>query len=208
MPSPWRGYKLSWSDGSPLTVLATDGGLLAASQERPYVMLAPAERVEVWVDFARWSTGGDFALHSLEFDPGMSMRGLPLPDGARFPVLAFELRGGGAARATEPPRLLSQLPGAQAGIAVNADRPKVFDLTMGMMTWGVNGRSFEMLEASSEETVKLGTHEVWEFRNEDRRAMMGMLPATLDGRSLEFGAVRSAATAPHQIEPVSVHVSA
>lgn len=68
-----RSYKLAWSDGSPLTVLATDGGLLAASQERPYVMLGPAERVEIWVDFARWPASGDLALHSLEFDPGMSM---------------------------------------------------------------------------------------------------------------------------------------
>lgn len=172
-----RSYKLGWSDGSPLTVIATDGGLLAASQERPYVMLAPAERVEVWVDFARWPAGDDLGLHSLEFDPGMSMGGLALPDGARFPVLAFDLRGGGAAQATQPPRQLSTLPAAQAGIAVNADHPKVFDLTMGMMTWGINGRSFDMMKASSEETVKLGTHEIWEFRNEGRAAMMGMVMA-------------------------------
>lgn len=172
-----RSYKLAWSDGSPLTVLATDGGLLAASQERPYVMLGPAERVEVWVDFACWPASGELALHSLEFDAGMSMGGLALPDGTRFPVLAFDLHAGGAAQALQPPRQLSQLPAAQAGMAVNADRPKVFDLTMGMMTWGINGRSFEMLEASSEETVKLGTHEVWEFRNEGRGAMMGMVMA-------------------------------
>lgn len=182
-----RSYKLAWSDGSPLTVLATDGGLLAASQERPYVMLGPAERVEIWVDFARWPASGELALHSLEFDPGMSMGGLALPDGARFPVLAFDLRSGGAARAVQPPRQLSQLPAPQPGMAVNADRPKVFDLTMGMMTWGVNGRSFEMLEASSEETVKLGTHEVWEFRNEGRGAMMGMvMPHSMHIHGLQF----------------------
>ena len=174
-----RTYKLGWSDGSPVTVLATDGGLLAVPQERPYVMLAPAERVELWVDFARWPAGADLALRSLAFEPGMTMMmgREALPDGAPFPVLALDVRGGGAAQATQPPRRLSQLPAAQASIAVNAHRPKVFDLSMGMMTWGINGRAFEMLETSAEETVKLGTHEVWEFRNEGRRSMMGMVMA-------------------------------
>lgn len=174
-----RTYKLGWNDASPLTVLATDGGLLASPQERPYVMLAPAERVELWADFARWPAGGDLALRSLAFDPGMSMMmgGGALPDGAAFSLLALDLRGGGAAQPTPAPRRLSQLAAAQPAIAVNADRPKVFDLTMDMMTWGINGRAFEMLEASSEETVRLGTHEVWEFRNEGRRSMMGMVMA-------------------------------
>ncbi len=36
-----RIYKLGWSDGTPLTVIATDGGLLAKPVQRPYVMLAP-----------------------------------------------------------------------------------------------------------------------------------------------------------------------
>lgn len=174
-----RTYKLGWSDGSPVTVLATDGGLLAAPQERPYVMLAPAERVELCVDFARWPAGADLALHSLAFDSGMTMMmgGGALADGASFPVLALELSGGGAAQGTQAPLRLSQLPAPRPGIALNADRPKVFDLTMGMMTWGINGRSFEMLEASAEEMVKLGTHEVWEFRNDGRGAMMGMVMA-------------------------------
>lgn len=174
-----RTYKLGWSDGSPVTVLATDGGLLAAPAERPFVMLAPAERVELWVDFARWPAGGDLSLHSLAFDPGMTMMmgGGALPDGARFPVVALDLKDGGSARPTQPPRRLSQVPAAQPAIAVNTDRPKVFDLTMGMMTWGINGRSFEMTEASAEETVRLGTHEIWEFRNEGRRSMMGMVMA-------------------------------
>jgi FtsP/CotA-like multicopper oxidase with cupredoxin domain len=48
---------------------------------------------------------------------------------------------------------------------------------MGMMTWGINGQPFDMREASPDETVRLGTHEVWEFRNEGRGAMMGMVMA-------------------------------
>ena len=62
-------------------------------------------------------------------------------------------------------------------MAVNAGRPKVFELTMGMMTWGINGQGFDMLGASDLETVKLGSHEVWEFRNDASTGMMGMVMA-------------------------------
>ena len=86
-----RSYKLAWNDRSALTVIATDVGLLAAPLQRDCVMLAPAERVDLWVDFGRWPSGSELTLQSL----------------------------------------------ALAG-----------DMAMGMMTWGVNGRSFEMERAS------------------------------------------------------------
>ncbi len=42
-----RTYKLAWSDKSPLTVIATDGGLLAETLQRDYITLAPSERADV-----------------------------------------------------------------------------------------------------------------------------------------------------------------
>lgn len=63
-----RTYKLGWGDGTPLTVLATDGGLLAQPVERPYVTLAPGERVELWADFHGRSVGAELALASLPFE--------------------------------------------------------------------------------------------------------------------------------------------
>lgn len=42
-----RTLKLAWSDGRPLSVIGTDGGLLAAPVQRHYVMLAPADRIEL-----------------------------------------------------------------------------------------------------------------------------------------------------------------
>ena len=184
-----RMLKLAWHDGSPLTVIGTDGGLLAAPLQRAYVMLAPAERVDLWADFGRWPAGTDLALQSLAFDGGMAamggmmggmMGGTALPDGAAFTVLELRVDGsasrgsdGGAA----PPRSLSALPRAEPRVAANAGRPKVFELTMGMMTWGINGQGFDMLGASALETVRLGSHEVWEFRNEASGGMMGMVMA-------------------------------
>ena len=62
-----RIYKLGWSDGSPLTVIGTDNGLLEKPVQRPYVMLAPGERIEVWADFSGRKVGDEVMLNSLAF---------------------------------------------------------------------------------------------------------------------------------------------
>ena len=62
-----RVYKLAWSHGAPLTVIATDGGLLERPVSLPYVMLGPGERVELWADFSEFPVGMETTLQSLEF---------------------------------------------------------------------------------------------------------------------------------------------
>lgn len=186
-----RTYKLAWSDGTPLMVIGTDGGLLQRPEQREFLMLAPAERADLWVDFNRWQQGTKPVLESLSFDSGMSMGRDRLPDGAQFQVLPIGLWAAGGGRQPRLPQRLTQLAPAQPSIAVNAHRPKVFDLTMGMMVWGVNGRSFDMLKAAPEETVKLGTHEIWEFRNEGQGSMMGMVMAhSMHMHGVQFRVVR------------------
>src|SRR5207245_2507809 len=86
-----RVFKLAWNDGSPLSVIGTDGGLLDRPVERRYVTLAPAERVDVWVDFSRQRVGTEITLESRAFAGDVAMGGMmgrtALPMGARFPVL-------------------------------------------------------------------------------------------------------------------------
>lgn len=199
-----RTYKLAWRDDTPLTVIATDGGLLASPLQRDFVMLAAAERVELWVDFARWPAGAEPALVSRSFEGGIDMGGMmmssgsALRDGAAFPVVSMSVRDGARAAPSRPlPQRLAAVGQADPRIAANADRPKVFDLTMGMMTWGINGRSFELLGASAEETVRLGAHEVWEFRNEGRDAMMGMLmPHSMHVHGVQFRVIGREVSSP------------
>lgn len=184
-----RTLKLAWSDGSPVTVIGSDGGLLAKPVQREYVMLAPAERIDLWVDFGRWQTGSEVALRSLAFDGGVAMGGMmggqnALPDGAAFELQRFKI-GAGQAHTGALPGLLTQIAPPEPSLAVNFERPKVFDLTMGMMVWGINGKRFDMLGASELETVKLGTHEIWEFRNEGRGSMMTM-PHSMHVHGLPF----------------------
>ena len=173
-----RTLKLAWSDGRPLTVIATGGGLLAAPLQRDYVMLPPADRIELWVDFSKWAPGSAPVLRSLAFDGGVGMgammgAGAALPDGAVFDIQRFDI-GAGKAHVDALPATLSRIDAPQPERAVNAGKPKVFEITMGMMKWGINGASFDMLGVTALETVRLGTMELWEFNNEARGSMIGM----------------------------------
>ncbi len=69
-----RIYKLAWDDGSPVTVIGTDGGLIEKPESMPYVMLAPAERRELWIDFSDKPIGTELTLRSIPFEAS-SMHG-------------------------------------------------------------------------------------------------------------------------------------
>lgn len=64
-----RTYKLAWSNGMPVDVIGTDGGLLPAVDSRSYVMLSPGERIDVWADLSG-SARRQVVLRSLAFEPG------------------------------------------------------------------------------------------------------------------------------------------
>ncbi|MCW3634292.1 multicopper oxidase family protein, partial [Burkholderia cenocepacia] len=90
-----RIYKLAWHDGSPLTVIGTDGGLLDRPLRLSYVTLAPAERLDLWVDFSGKPIGTVLTLQSQTFSGDVAMGGMMtrtrLPLGARFPVLTVKV---------------------------------------------------------------------------------------------------------------------
>ena len=52
-----REYRLEAGSGAPMVQIAGDGGLLEAPVSRSSVPLAPAERVDVVVDFRRFKAG-------------------------------------------------------------------------------------------------------------------------------------------------------
>jgi len=197
-----RTLKMAWGDGSPLNVIATGGGLLSAPLQRDYVMLPPGDRIELWVDFADWPAGSEPTLRSLAFDGGIDMGGMmgggsSLADGAAFDVQRFRV-GAETVHGDRLPARLSTVAEPQPRQAVNFGRPKGFDLTMSMMVWGINGASFDMLGATALETVKLGTQELWEFRNDGRGAMMGMvMPHSMHVHGLQFQVVSRSVSRRH-----------
>ena len=138
-----RIYKLAWQDGTPLTVIATDGGLLKAPVTRDYVMLAPGERVELWADF---SARQDAKLISLAFETGsaggmmgggMMGGGSNLPNGAQFDILSLHVGEKGSAFLPLPGRL-SSITRHNMTDASNSNNPRSFTLAMQGMIHTIN----------------------------------------------------------------------
>ena len=179
-----RTYKLGWHDDTPLTVIATDGGLLERPIQRDYVVLSPGERVELWADFAGRKVGTELRLQSLPFfggevgmmgmmgRGGMMGGGSALPNGKEFTVMRVYFQRE-ASETSELPERLSTLQFHRQEDAVNRRRPRAFEITMQRMAWFLNGRTFEMEDTARNEVVKLGDLEVWEFVNQ--RGGMSMI---------------------------------
>lgn len=170
-----RIYKLGWKDGTPLTVIGTDGALLEAPQQYPYIMLAPAERVECWIDFSGREIGADLVLHSLSFQDALSgmgdmrggrgrrgggMRGMmtgdALKQGAEFPVVRFHV----VEKTSESPALprkLAKFHRLTAKDTANPDKAISIALSMHRMTPTLNGRSFEMKNVADYERVPVNS---------------------------------------------------
>lgn len=173
-----RIYKLAWQDGTPLTVIGSDGGLLETPVTREYLMLAPGERAELWLDFRSLKNA---KLVSLAFEAGsaggmngMMGGGSNLPNGAPLEIASFQVNGPGI-DPTPLPKTLSRIERYGLEDAVNKKNPRSFSLTMQGMIHTINGKIFEMDAVADDEIVRLGDLEVWEFINlESGGGGMGM----------------------------------
>ncbi len=149
-----RIYKLGWDDGTPLTAIGTDGGLLEKPETLPYIMLAPAERVELWVDFSGRKLGAELTLQSLEYQGaspmggrmGRGMMGMMsggLAPGASFPIVKFQI----TEQVDDSPQLPEKLvPIRRLTEKDISNTGKTVPIAIGMrhMSFELNGRTFGM----------------------------------------------------------------
>jgi FtsP/CotA-like multicopper oxidase with cupredoxin domain len=174
-----RIYRLAWGDGAPLVVIGTDGGLLESPTQTSYLMLAPGERVEVWVDFGAYPLGTERSLVSLPFD-GMTPVGMGpmgaagMPQGGSLTILKVKVDRASSERGGLPKRL-STIERYRIAEARNAEAPRRIQATMQHMGFGINGRTFEMTAVAPDEHVKFGSVEAWEFDNTAAAGGMGMM---------------------------------
>jgi FtsP/CotA-like multicopper oxidase with cupredoxin domain len=183
-----RIYKLAWNDGSPLVVIGTDGGLLDRPWLLPSVMFAPAERLELWVDFSRYRPGREPALVSLPFDSGGHMGGMMgggmmgggmmggggIPNGAPFTIMQVKIEGPAPQQVPFLPPKLTTMEPYRVEAAVNRARPRTFVMAMQGMVGTINGREYRMEEVAPDEIVRQGDLEIWEFINGGGGMGMGM----------------------------------
>ena len=173
-----RIYKLAWSDDTPFTVIATDGGLLEKPVQRSYITLSPGERVELWADFSAYRPGQEILLKSLPYSVTTGMMGgmmgsRGLPNGAALDVLKFQVEQSTGNGIPKLPERLSAPGFYTEQDAVNLRNPRQVKLAM-MMTGTLNGRTFVMDEVARDEKVRLGDLEIWEFYNAESSGM-GMM---------------------------------
>lgn len=194
-----RIYKLAWQDGSPLTIIGTDGGLLEKPVHQRYVMLGPAERIELWADFSHYQVGVETALVSLPFESGIMGGGMmghvmmgggqTLPNGAGFTI--FRIKVNRREKTTlSLPKQLSSFERYRPEDATNFRYPRTFRFLMQHMNWTINGRIFQMTDVANDERVRMDTLELWEFINEGGgMGMTGMMslphPIHLHGRQFQ-----------------------
>lgn len=196
-----RIYKLAWNDGVNLTVIGKDGGLLSKPTEKPYIILGPGERIDVWRDFSNINSGEQIALNSLAFNSGTSMGMMGSGRGMGSGMMRGRGRGNMQRDNNQSDSyidngdaltlynfIVSDKQGEVVSLttefepieqfdlseSVNQDSPRQFNFHFERMQWLINGKTFEMNEVADWEKVKLNTTEVWEFINGDSGGgMMG-----------------------------------
>jgi suppressor of ftsI/bilirubin oxidase len=192
-----RIYKLGWEDGTQLIAIGTDGGLLESPETYPYIMLAPAERIELWVDFSGRKVGSDLVLNSLEYQVtmphmgggmqggrgrmgrGMGMMNGGLLQGEAFPIIKFHIAERVGDSPKLPEKLVSMRSLTERDIS-NPDRTVPIDIGMQHMSPQLNGRSFEMHEVMDIERIPVNT--IQRIRISNNHGMMGDGSGGMRGR--------------------------
>ncbi|MDD4915950.1 MAG: multicopper oxidase domain-containing protein [Methylococcales bacterium] len=179
-----RIYKLGWEDGAPLTAIGADAGLLEKPEQRPYIMLSPGERVDLWLDFSGRAVGSRLIMYSLPFSgvmPAMYERmsgrmGMmlqhSLPQGGKFPVATFRI----SEKVGDSPALPEKLAAIRRlteSDTDNARNPLPIAMAMRPMRPTLNGKSFAMDRVMDFEKVSLGSFK--KIRIFHDRSGMGMM---------------------------------
>ena len=148
-----RRYQIALSNGQPFHVLGMEGGLLPAPVKVNSLVLAPAERADIVVDFSSLPVGGSVVLQN------------SLGSGSTANIIRFDVDRVETDTSQIPPsfRPLEKLSTSQAVLT------RGFTFSGGMMgmmggsPWVINGKPFDPDRVDA--NPKLGTVEIWEFRN-------------------------------------------
>ncbi|MGJ0621516.1 MAG: multicopper oxidase family protein [Methylocystis sp.] len=186
-----RIYKLCWDDRTPLTVIGVDGGLLEKAETRPYVMLAPAERVDLIVDFTGRPQGSKRTMLSGEFYgllPPMAQRmmGRDLPMGEAFPLFAARVTETSSDSWKAPEKLSTIRRFREADIA-NLDNPIPIAITMAHMAMLLNGRPYGHDDIQPCERIPVDSTQLIEIFHERGGMGQGMGMGMMGGSGMMRG---------------------
>jgi spore coat protein A len=161
--SQFQSYNFHLSNGAAMIQIGSDSGLMPRPVRRNEILLGPAERAEVIVDFAG-AAGEPVELRS-------SRHGGRNPDGARAYIgalMQFRVDRGRVRDRTKIPRHLRPLPewAVRSRRRRHGKPDRTWEITVGGLfktRWEINGRTFNPARADA--FPELDTTEVWEFFN-------------------------------------------
>jgi len=188
-----RIYKLAWDDGTPIVVIGVDGGLLERPEEKPYVMLAPGERLDLWSDFSGRSVGSRLVMRSRAFSgvlPEMAecmmggrgcgmggmggmMPGSSLPVGSDYPIFTVDV----TRSVSDSPRLpssLSKIARYKLSDAANPDKPVPIAISEGPMFVLLNGRPYAENDVQPSERIPVNSVQLMDIFHAHDGGMRGM----------------------------------
>ena len=187
-----RIYKLCWDDRTPLTVIGVDGGLLEKAETRPYVMLAPAERVDLIVDFSGRPQGAKLTMLSGEFYgliPPMAQRmmGSDLAMGEEFPLFTARVTKA-STNSWKLPETLSTIRRFRKDEIANLGDPIPIAITMAHMAMFLNGRPYGHDDIQPRERIPVDTTQLIEiFHEHGGMGGMGMGGMGMGGMGMMGG---------------------
>jgi FtsP/CotA-like multicopper oxidase with cupredoxin domain len=173
-----RIYKLAWDDGMPMTIIGVDGGLLEQPEVKPYIMLAPGERLDVWADFSARNEGSQLTLKSLAFSGvmpkmAMGMNRSSLAVGSEYPICTIKV----TRKVSESHKLPTKLAKIHRyGIheTANPNNPLAISISESPMSMLLNGRAYEFNHPLPSERVKMGSIQLLEiFHAQSNMGMSG-----------------------------------
>ena len=158
-----RQYQLGLSSGDPLTLIATEGGLLQEPVLLKTLPLSMAERAEVIIDFSRYASGTKVFL--------VNLRGKrELAQLLRFDVVKSEADDVAIPSRLVEPGFLDQPKNVttrvwslRASFSFGEGPPPIL--------WTINGKRFDPDRADAK--INLEEIELWRFRNETAFRLFG-----------------------------------
>jgi FtsP/CotA-like multicopper oxidase with cupredoxin domain len=150
-----RLFDLALSGGHPLTVIGTDGGLLAEPVQMKTLPLAMAERAEIIIDFNRYPVGTNIFLLNVREKHELAQL-------MRFDVVKREADDAQTPSRLSDPGFFTRPKGANSRVwefRANFNRSEGGPPIM----WTVNGKRFD--PDRTDANVQLGEIELWRLRN-------------------------------------------
>jgi len=152
-----RFYKLALSDNKSFTIIGNDGGFLDAPVSLSVATLAPAERLDILVDFSSYTQGQTVTLKSLKFTFSDAPGTGSVPQGAEMNLIEFRVAKSGATNGIIP----ATLPAITPYRVQDAKRER--EWTFAAMHH-INDQSYDMMRIDGH--VPFGELESWTFESE------------------------------------------